>query len=228
VGPPIKNQGPSNQIDRLQAVGYYKIMNKKEAKEITGGLSAPGKMPEGSYNLPARACQTGAKLRQIPGTPCYGCYAFKGRYNFPNVKYALTRRLESLGHRDWVQAITVLIKGKKFFRWHDSGDLQGPEHLKKIFEVCKLTPETQHWLPTQERKLLTFLDPAIIPTNLIIRLSNAKNDTKPGNAWTHWSTVVTHGAKPGHICPAPEQGNNCGSCRACWSKDVREVQYRKH
>ena len=71
-------------------------MNKKEAKEITGGLSAPGKMPEGSYNLPAVACITGAKLREVPGTPCYGCYAFKGRYNFPNVKDALTRRLESL------------------------------------------------------------------------------------------------------------------------------------
>ena len=23
-----------------------------------------------------------------------------------------------------------------FFRWHDSGDLQGADHLKKIFEVC--------------------------------------------------------------------------------------------
>ena len=202
-------------------------MKKKEASKITGGLSAPGKMPEGSYNLPASACQTGAKLREIPGTPCYGCYAFKGRYNFPNVKDALSRRLDSITHPQWVEAMAVLIKGKKHFRWHDSGDLQGPEHLKKIFEVCKLTPETQHWLPTQERKLLTFLDPAIIPTNLIIRLSNAKNDTKPGNAWTHWSTVVTK-PRAGHICPAPEQGNNCGSCRACWSKDVREVQYRKH
>ena len=60
VGPPIKNQGPS-RVDKLQAVGYYRIMNKKEAKEITGGLSAPGKMPEGSYNLPAVACITGAK-----------------------------------------------------------------------------------------------------------------------------------------------------------------------
>ena len=202
-------------------------MNKKEAREITGGLSAPGKMPEGSYNLPARACQTGAKLRQIPGTPCYGCYAFKGRYNFPNVKDALTRRLESLGHRDWVQAMTVLIKGKKFFRWHDSGDLQSVDHLKKIFEVCKRTPETMHWLPTQERKLLQFLDPDIIPTNLIIRLSNAKNDTKPGNAWPHWSTVVTV-PRAGHVCPAPEQGNSCGDCRACWSKDVKEVQYKIH
>ena len=182
MGPPIKNQGPSNQVDRLQAVGYYKIMNKKEASKITGGLSAPGKMPEGSYNLPARACQTGAKLREIPGTPCWGCYAFKGRYNFPNVKDALSRRLKSLGDPQWVRAMVVLIKGKKHFRWHDSGDLQGPEHLKNIFEVCKLTPETQHWLPTQERKLLQFLDPDIIPPNLIIRLSNAKNDTMPGNA----------------------------------------------
>ena len=202
-------------------------MNKKEAKEITGGLSAPGKMPEGSYNLPATACQTGAKLREIPGTPCWGCYAFKGRYNFPNVKEALARRLDSLTHPDWVRAMSTLIKGKKHFRWHDSGDLQGPEHLKKIFEVCKLTPETQHWLPTQERKLLTFLDPNIIPTNLIIRLSNAKNDTQPGQAWSHWSTVVTK-PRAGHVCPAPEQGNSCGDCRACWSKDVYEVQYKIH
>ena len=202
-------------------------MKKKEASKITGGLSAPGKMPEGSYNLPASACITGAKLREIPGTPCYGCYAFKGRYNFPNVKNALTRRLESLTHPDWVQAMAVLIKGKKHFRWHDSGDLQGPKHLTNIFEVCKLTPDTQHWLPTQERKLLQFLDPDIIPPNLIIRLSNAKNDTKPGNAWTHWSTVVSK-PRAGHICPAPEQGNNCGSCRACWSKDVKEIQYKLH
>ena len=202
-------------------------MKKKEASKITGGLSAPGKMPEGSYNLPASACMTGAKLREIPGTPGYGCYAFKGRYNFPNVKDALSRRLKSLDHPDWVQAMAVLIKGKKHFRWHDSGDLQGPEHLKKIFEVCKLTPDTMHWLPTQERKLLQFLDPDIIPPNLIIRLSNAKNDTKPGNAWTHWSTVVSK-PRAGHVCPAPEQGNSCGDCRACWSKDVKEVQYRLH
>ena len=202
-------------------------MNKKAASKITGRLSAPGKMPEGSYNLPAVACITGAKLREIPGTPCYGCYAFKGRYNFPNVKDALTRRLESLQHPDWVQAMTVLIKGKKFFRWHDSGDLQSSWHLQQIFKVCEATPDTQHWLPTQERQYLP-LEGSSVPKNLIIRLSNAKNDTKPGNAWTHWSTVVTHGARPGHMCPASFQGNKCGSCRACWSKDVKEVQYPIH
>ena len=202
-------------------------MKKKEASKITGGLSKPGKMPEGSYNLPASACKTGAKLRLIPGTPCYKCYAFKGRYNFPNVKDALTRRLESLQDPQWVEAMVVLIKGKKHFRWHDSGDIQSVDHLKKIFQICDLTPDTMHWLPTQERQFLP-LPGSSIPKNLVIRLSNAKNDTRPGNAWTHWSTVVSHGARPGHMCPASFQGNKCGSCRACWSKDVREVQYPIH
>ena len=201
-------------------------MNKKEASKITGGLSAPGKMPEGSYNLPASACKTGAKLREIPGTPCHGCYAFKGRYNFPNVKDALSRRLESLQDPQWVEAMAVLIKGKKHFRWHDSGDIQSVDHLKKIFQICDLTPDTNHWLPTQERQFLP-LPGSKIPKNLIIRLSNAKNDTVPGQAWSHWSTVVTQ-PRAGHVCPAPKQGNTCGSCRACWSKNVKEVQYRIH
>ena len=178
-------------------------------------------MPEGSYNLPARACITGAKLRKVPGTPCWGCYAFKGRYNFPNVKDALTRRLESLQHPQWVEAMTVLVKNKKHFRWHDSGDIQSVKHLINIFEVCKNTPNTKHWLPTQERKYLPL---GSYPDNLVIRLSNAKNNTKPGNGWTHWSTVVD---KDGD-CPASKQGNVCGSCRRCWSKDVKHVTYPKH
>jgi hypothetical protein len=204
-------------------------MLKKEANKITGGLSAPGKMPEGSYNLPASACQTGAKLAQIPGTPCHGCYALKGRYNFSNVQQALRRRLKSLMHPRWTEAMTVLVKGKKHFRWHDSGDIQSVVHLKKIFEVCNNTPGTMHWLPTQERKYLPL---GSYPKNLVIRLSNAKNNTKPGTAWTHWSTVVDYdapiyGATVKH-CPASKQGNQCKSCRSCWSRDVKHVTYPKH
>ena len=195
----------------------------KEAKKITGGLSKPGKMPEGSYNLPAAACQTGAKLRKIAGTPCHGCYAFKGRYNFSNVQQALRRRLASLDHPDWVEAMTTLVKKKKHFRWHDSGDLQGVAHLKKIYEVCNNTPGTMHWLPTQERQYLP-LEGSTYPDNLTIRLSNSKNNTKPGKAWTHWSTVMDSGGN----CPASKQGNQCGSCRRCWSRDVKHVTYPKH
>ena len=194
----------------------------KEAKEITGGLSKPGKMPEGSYNLPASACQTGAKLRKIPGTPCHGCYAFKGRYNFSNVQKALARRLKSLNHPQWVEGMTTLVKKKKHFRWHDSGDIQGVAHLIKIFEVCNNTPGTMHWLPTQERQYLPINWRH--PKNLVIRLSNAKNNSKPGNAWTHWSTVVDEGGD----CPASKQGNECKSCRRCWDPKVKHVTYPKH
>ena len=201
-------------------------MLKKEAIQITGGLSAPSKMPGPSMNLPAVACITGAKLVKVQGSTCSGCYALKGRYRFQNVKDAMARRLAKLHDPRWIDAMVTLIDKQPVFRWHDSGDLQSVQHLINIFEVCKLTPGTSHWLPTQERKFLP-LNTDSIPKNLIIRLSNSKNDTKPGRAWDHWSTVVTT-PRAGHVCPAPDQGNVCGSCRACWSKDVKEVQYKIH
>ena len=140
-------------------------MLKKEANEIVGGLSAPGKMPCPSINLPATACVTGAKLARVPGTTCHGCYALKGRYRFPNVKEAMDRRLQALSDSRWVRAMVVLMKDRKYFRWHDSGDIQSSWHLKRILEVCKQTPSTKHWLPTREAQLLQYLDPDIIPTN---------------------------------------------------------------
>jgi len=199
-------------------------MLKKEANKITGGLSAPGKMPEGSYNLPASACQTGAKLRLVPETPCHGCYAFKFRYNFKPVKKALARRLKSLDHPQWVEAMTTLVKKKKHFRWHDSGDLQGVQHLKNILEVVKATPDARHWLPTREHSLIRLMDPNIIPTNLIIRLSATKvNGAAPG--WWPWTATVSTTTK---TCPAPDQGGKCRDCRSCWSRDIQNVVYAKH
>ena len=199
-------------------------MLKREAKKITGGLSKPSKMPGPAYNLPAWACKTGAKLRKVPGSPCYGCYAFKGRYNFSNVQLALKRRLEALESPLWVDAMVTLIKGQPWFRWHDSGDIQSEQHLKNIFEVCKLTPETKHWLPTQEREYLK--DPEAVPANLIIRLSGSKIDGPSPKAWPWTSSVVT--SSEARTCPAPEQGNSCGSCRACWDKSTPNVAYGKH
>ena len=199
-------------------------MNKKEAKAITGGLSAPSKMPGPAYNLPATACITGAKLVKVPGSVCAGCYALKGRYRFPNVQQALRRRLDSLTHPDWIRAMVVLIDDAPWFRWHDSGDLQGPEHIKKIFEVCKLTPKTQHWLPTRETGILKLMDPDIVPTNLIIRLSGHMVDGNNSKFWP-WTSSVSSQAK---TCPALDQGNSCRDCRACWDRSVNNVTYPKH
>ena len=199
-------------------------MLKKEARTITGGLSAPSKMPGPAYNLPATECITGAKLVQIPGSVCAGCYALKGRYRFNNVRMALARRLESLKHPRWVDAMVTLISGEPWFRWHDSGDLQSAWHLTRIFEVCNRTPETRHWLPTREAKFLKFIDPDIIPANLIIRLSGHMIDGKNATWWP-WTSSVSTKTK---TCPAKDQGNKCLDCRSCWNRSVSNVTYPKH
>ena len=125
-------------------------MLKKEAKKIVGGLSTPGKMPCFSINLPATACKVGSILATIADTVCEGCYALKNRYIMPIQQAAMIRRLKALSHGSWTAAMVTLITGHKYFRWHDSGDLQGPAHLKNIIEVAKATPDAMHWLPTRE------------------------------------------------------------------------------
>lgn len=201
-------------------------MNKDELKQITGGLSKPSKMPGFSYNLPATKCITGAKLVKIPGSVCSGCYALKGRYRFPNVKDAMQRRLDSINHPLWIQAMaTSIIETKtSFFRWHDSGDLQSLDHLKKIFEVCKLTPGIQHWLPTRETSIIACIQADEVPKNLIIRLSAHKVDGKASTFWPWTSTVVTSEK----TCPAAEQENKCKDCRACWDRNIPNIAYGKH
>jgi len=200
-------------------------MLKKDAKKIVGGLTRTSKMPGYSYSFPAWECQTGSKLAQIPGTPCHGCYAMKGNYTrYPAIKKAQYRRLKSLTDSRWVKGMIALVKGQEFFRWHDSGDIQSVQHLKNIFEVCEHTPETRHWLPTQERKYLP-LPGSSVPKNLVIRLSSSKINGPEPNAWTHSSSVVTDGSA---TCPAPKQGGKCLSCRACWNPDVKHIKYGKH
>jgi hypothetical protein len=199
-------------------------MLKKEARLRTGGLSAPSKMPGPAFNLPARACLTGAKLAQVPGSVCHGCYALKGRYRFPNVQKALYRRLEGLTAETWIEDMVTLIKGHDWFRWHDSGDIQSVEHLKNIFEVCKRTPLTRHWMPTREARFLKLMDPDIVPTNLIIRFSSHMIDQGPVKFWP-WTSTVSSKSK---TCPAQDQGNKCMDCRACWDRNTPNVTYPKH
>jgi hypothetical protein len=148
----------------------------------------------------------------------------KGRYRFPNVREAMDRRLTALKDPRWVDAMVTLISGEPWFRWHDSGDIQSVEHLKNIFEVCKRTPETRHWMPTREVKFLKLMDPDVVPKNLIIRISSHMIDQGPVKHWPWTSTVVTSGK----TCPAAEQGNKCKECRACWDRSVKNVAYGKH
>ena len=181
-------------------------------------------MPCYSINLPAWACKLGSILAKISGTTCHGCYALKNRYIMPIQQAAMKRRLKALTHGSWTAAMITLITGHKYFRWHDSGDLQGVQHLKNIIEVAKATPDAMHWLPTREYKLLQFMDPDVIPKNLLIRVSATKVNG-PAPSWWPWTSTVSTTTK---TCPAPDQGGKCKSCRACWDRSVSNVVYAQH
>jgi hypothetical protein len=199
-------------------------MKTSEAWALVGGLSKPSKMPGWSIGIPAKECKTGKKLRQIKNSVCEGCYALKGCYVFKVVQEAQYKRLEAISHPDWVLAMATLINSKKpdVFRWHDSGDVQDVQHLEKIFEVCRLTPDKRHWMPTREAWIKDHMHKA--PANLVVRFSSPMVDQGPVKSWANTSTVSTKSRS----CPAPDNNNECGSCRACWDPLVKNVEYGKH
>tara|TARA_R110001592_G_scaffold4012_1_gene22677 strand:- start:514 stop:1107 length:594 start_codon:yes stop_codon:yes gene_type:complete len=193
-----------------------------DAKKITGSLTRTSKMPGLSYSLPAWECKTGSQLRKIKNSVCSMCYALKGNYTrYKAIKAAQYVRLNSLKNSLWVAAMVAQIKRQKFFRWHDAGDVQDLDHLKNIYEVCKLTPQIKHWMPTREAWIKKHLDSK--PANLVIRFSPPMIGQQ-NNSWPNSSMVVLKDAS----CPAPSQGNSCGDCRACWDPKVKIVSYGKH
>jgi hypothetical protein len=153
-------------------------------------------------------------------------------YRFETVKDAHERRYQSLFKPNWAENMAFIINRKKlpYFRWHDSGDLQGMQHLLNIVKVANDTPDCQHWLPTREAALVrsylsTFGE---FPKNLLVRVSATLIDGPPTNGFANTSTVHERSSPHGHECLAPYQEGKCGDCRACWDKSVTNVSYRRH
>jgi Gene product 88 len=212
------------------------IMLKKDASMLTGGLTQTSKMPCKSYSLPTEACRTGFKMSKIAGSVCSVCYANNGFYlMYQNtIKPAQFARLDSLNDPAWTEAMVALIGSDQYFRWHDSGDLQGLEHFEKIVQVAKLTPKTRHWLPTREYSIIKnfIAKGGKIPENLIVRLSGMYPD-KPVQVPASLqgikgiTTSNVHTKKPlGLACKAPSQAGECRDCRACWTD--KPVSYLMH
>ena len=225
-------------------------MQTKEALKLVGGLSKPSKMPGWAYGIPAAECKTGKKLQNVEGSTCYGCYALKGCYVFKVVQEAQYRRLASISHPYWVRAMVHLLQSKKskYFRWHDSGDVQDLKHLAKIFKVASLTPDVKHWMPTREAWVKPYLQYA--PDNLVIRFSMPMVDQEAAASWPNTSTVTSDHSVDN--CPAfrtdktgtvhtleeytamtkPKKKEldlgHCGSCRRCWNPDIKNIAYGQH
>lgn len=212
---------------------FYMSKPLKFIEGATGTLSNPSKMPSRGTSTPAYNCITGSKLVDIIGSVCEDCYARKGRYVMPNVDDAMMTRFDALGDPDWVPAMAALITKREksgYFRWHDSGDVQGLWHIDNIMSVCKLTPEIDHWLPTKEQRMFRvwFKRGGILPDNMVVRYSAHMKDEAPD--MLPGSMVTTTGEVPEGVdlCPAPSQDGECGNCRKCWDPTVDVSAYHVH
>lgn len=220
-------------------------MTIAHAVSITGGLSAPSKMPGQAYGLPTAYCATGQKMAAVKGSICSGCYAEKGFYSMYHktvepVQYARLDAVElaiaSPEYRAaFIAAMARLIGADEYFRWHDAGDLQSAEHLALIADVARATPGTKHWVPTREYAMVReyLATGGTIPGNLIVRLSAMFPDqpakipaSLAGIPGVDVSNVHKHAAPVGRACPASTQGNECRACRACWHAGA--VSYKAH
>ena len=245
-----------------------KIRTLKEAQSVSGSLSKTSKMPCRSYGITAKACQVGEAMKTmntklnitcphdvevlllegklIP--TCILCYCDdRGNYRYPSVKSALNKRLESITDPLWIEALVYMInneqkKGKEYFRWHDSGDIQSLEHIEQIVVACICTPLVAHWLPTLEAgshiaqfvKKYGSIDKI---DNLCVRASTPFINARPmpnGNTGVRASVVVADDRTlrqemvefmDNNICPAKLGDGTCGTCRKCWDKDILVIGY---
>lgn len=208
------------------------IRTKAAAVKIAGSLGKPSKMPGLSYGISAQLCKVGAALAKIPGSTCHDCYALKANYSYPSVKVAHAKRVAGINDPRWVDAMVYMIgkAGEKYFRWHDSGDLQSFQHLLNIVTIAEQLPSVDFWLPTREKGLVNQYMRAFgdFPANLCVRVSAAMVDAGAPAGFTNTSTVHQDKAAAGYSCPAQQQGNKCQDCRACWDKSVSNVSYHKH
>jgi hypothetical protein len=212
------------------------FMRKADAVSVCGTLTQTSKMPCKSYSLPTEACDTGFKMSKIAGSICASCYADKGFYKMyaNTIKPAQFARLDSIDGEYWVSGMVSLIGNDAFFRWHDSGDLQGLGHLEKIAQIAELTPNCRHWLPTREYGTVKeyIAKHGALPSNLIVRLSAMYPDQPvkiPASlqGFDNITASNVHTGKPmGTPCKAPEQNGECMDCRACWTSET--ISYALH
>ena len=217
----------------------WTVKSSQEYGKIGKGNS---KMPGSTFSTDAFACKVGSKLAQVEGSVCASCYARKIQKLRPSVNkgwqanYIKSVTMIENNPDKWAEAVAFQINrialktGENYHRWFDSGDLDSVAMLRAIVKAVKLTPHIKHWLPTREAKVVKEYHARYgqWPNNLIIRVSATMVGDKPISGHKYTSTVHRKGQEVhGYECPAPKQGNNCGDCRACWSRTAN-VSYTKH
>ena len=197
-------------------------------------LSKASKMPCKSWSL--QALDTCPASKNKDGSlvdACKGCYATTGNYRVPNVKAPREHNREDWKREEFVFDFVQALDTERYFRWFDSGDMYDLRLAKKILQIMQATPWVNHWLPTRMHKFAKFADVIAemeaLP-NVVVRLSSdsISGETIEGATTSticHSAETAPEGAT---VCEAYTRGGKCGTCRACFSKDVPVVAYPAH
>ena len=163
---------------------------------------------------------------------CQGCYAIGGNYRFDNVKKPRIFNRQDWKRDGWVSDMVDALRNDRYFRWFDSGDMYDARLAEKMLQVMLLTPDVRHWLPTRMHKFPKFqpiLRAMQALPNVMVRPSS-DSVTGEYTAGVHGSTIVPSLDAPAGVtvCHAATNDGKCGSCRACYSKDVAVIGYVAH
>jgi len=216
-------------------------------------LSDPAKMPGLAWGMTARL-----SCPRANGTICIDCYADKNAYRFPDAVRAYEARFAwakecmrtADGRREFVATMVSAISRQrsKHFRIHDSGDFFSAAYVDCWYLICQQLPRIRFWSPTRSWQrpaarsasspfvIVGQSDPIMSALRRLAELPNvtvrpsALNFGDPAPSVAGLAAGSAAGDVPlGHyLCPAPQQGGNCGDCRVCWDSPEIPVAYKRH
>ena len=197
-------------------------------------ISKVGKLNSRSWSLEAlETCPAskGSDGELVPA--CKGCYAVGGNYRFQNVKDARSHNKRDWKRSEWVADMIEELDSDRYFRWFDSGDMYSLALAEKMYEICKATPWTKHWIPTRMHKFKKFrdvIDRLNALDNVVVRLSSDGINGEIIEEAEYSSTIIPFidSVTVATVCNAPLQEGKCKKCRACWHKDVKVIAYAGH
>jgi len=197
-------------------------------------ISKVGKLNSRSWSLEAlETCPAskGSDGELVPA--CKGCYAVGGNYRFKNVKEARSHNKKDWQRSEWVADMIEELDSDRYFRWFDSGDMYSLGLAEKIYEICKATPWTRHWIPTRMYKFKKFrdvIDRLNALDNVVVRLSSDGINGEIIEDAQYSSTIIPFidSVTVATICNAPLQDGKCKKCRLCWDKSTKVIAYAGH
>jgi hypothetical protein len=197
-------------------------------------LSVTSKLGVKSWSLQAlETCPASLDSNGELVPACRGCYATQGTYHYPNVIKVRADNKEAWQNDNFVADFVIALQNERFFRWFDSGDMYTLGLAEKMYSIMKATPWVKHWVPTRMQKFSKFAD--IIQKmnaldNVKVRFSSDAIDGTYTNG-VHGSTIVPSEAAADSntfVCNAPKNEGKCGTCRACYDKNVSLIGYIAH